>query len=94
MTGHTAAMTDTAATASRTLPAKVTVLSGGVGGARFIQGVLRHVERTGSATVVTVVANTGTASAPLPSGEVLLASGPLAADGTELPADTTVWLAS
>jgi LPPG:FO 2-phospho-L-lactate transferase len=37
----------------------VTVLSGGVGGARFLQGVLRLVERTGSDTEVTVVANTG-----------------------------------
>jgi LPPG:FO 2-phospho-L-lactate transferase len=35
------------------------VLSGGVGGARFLQGVLRHVARTGSGTEVTVVANTG-----------------------------------
>jgi LPPG:FO 2-phospho-L-lactate transferase len=35
------------------------VLSGGVGGARFLQGVLRHVAGTGSATEVTVVANTG-----------------------------------
>lgn len=41
------------------LPPKVTVLSGGVGGARFLQGVLRLRERTGSATEVTVVANTG-----------------------------------
>ncbi len=44
---------------SRThLPPRVTVLSGGVGGARFLRGVLRLVERTGSATEVTVVANT------------------------------------
>lgn len=41
------------------LPAKVTVLSGGVGGARFLQGVLRLRERTSADTVVTVVANTG-----------------------------------
>ena len=41
------------------LPAAVTVLSGGVGGARFLQGVLRLVERTGANTSVTVVANTG-----------------------------------
>jgi len=41
------------------LPAKVTVLSGGVGGARFLQGVLRLRERTGSTTEVTVIANTG-----------------------------------
>jgi LPPG:FO 2-phospho-L-lactate transferase len=34
------------------------VLSGGVGGARFLQGLLRLVERTGSDTSVTVVANT------------------------------------
>ena len=40
------------------LPPRVTVLSGGVGGARFLQGLLRLVERTGSPTVVTVVANT------------------------------------
>ena len=41
------------------LPPKVTVLSGGVGGARFLQGVLRLRERTASTTEVTVVANTG-----------------------------------
>jgi LPPG:FO 2-phospho-L-lactate transferase len=34
------------------------VLSGGVGGARFLQGLLRLVERTGAPTEVTVVANT------------------------------------
>jgi LPPG:FO 2-phospho-L-lactate transferase len=39
-------------------PARVTVLSGGVGGARFLQGVLRLVERTGADTTITVVANT------------------------------------
>jgi LPPG:FO 2-phospho-L-lactate transferase len=39
-------------------PRRVTVLSGGVGGARFLQGVLRLVERTGAATTVSVVANT------------------------------------
>jgi LPPG:FO 2-phospho-L-lactate transferase len=43
----------------RGLPPKVTVLSGGVGGARFLQGVLRLRERTTSPTEVTVVANTG-----------------------------------
>ncbi|HET8605117.1 MAG TPA: 2-phospho-L-lactate transferase [Marmoricola sp.] len=41
------------------LPARVTVLSGGVGGARFLQGVLRLVELTDTQTEVTVVANTG-----------------------------------
>jgi LPPG:FO 2-phospho-L-lactate transferase len=41
------------------LPSRVTVLSGGVGGARFLQGLLRLVERSGSATSVTVIANTG-----------------------------------
>ena len=40
------------------LPRRVTVLSGGVGGARFLQGLLRLVERTGAETKVTVVANT------------------------------------
>ena len=40
-------------------PARVTVVSGGVGGARFIQGLLRLVERTDAETKVTVVANTG-----------------------------------
>ncbi|MFL6060803.1 MAG: 2-phospho-L-lactate transferase [Marmoricola sp.] len=38
---------------------RITILSGGVGGARFIQGVLRLVERTGAQTEVTVIANTG-----------------------------------
>src|SRR3954465_9571827 len=41
------------------LPSKVTVLSGGVGGARFLQGVLRLRERTGASTEITVIANTG-----------------------------------
>src|SRR4051794_5344497 len=40
------------------LPHSITALSGGVGGARFLQGLLRLVERTGSDTEITVVANT------------------------------------
>jgi LPPG:FO 2-phospho-L-lactate transferase len=44
--------------ATVTPPARVTVLSGGVGGARFLQGLLRLVERTGADTRVTVIANT------------------------------------
>jgi LPPG:FO 2-phospho-L-lactate transferase len=52
-------MTETSAPLPRALPAKVTVLSGGVGGARFLQGLLRLRERTGASTEVTVVANTG-----------------------------------
>jgi LPPG:FO 2-phospho-L-lactate transferase len=39
-------------------PARVTVLSGGVGGARFLQGLLHLIDITGAATEVTVVANT------------------------------------
>jgi LPPG:FO 2-phospho-L-lactate transferase len=42
-----------------TPPGRITVLSGGVGGARFIQGVLRLIETTGAESEVTVVANTG-----------------------------------
>jgi LPPG:FO 2-phospho-L-lactate transferase len=42
-----------------TRPRRFTVLSGGVGGARFLQGLLRLVERTGgSGAEITVVANT------------------------------------
>jgi LPPG:FO 2-phospho-L-lactate transferase len=52
-------MTETPPFPSAPLPSRVTVLSGGVGGARFLQGVLRHRERTGSDTEVTVIANTG-----------------------------------
>jgi alpha-glucosidase len=40
---------------------------------------------------VRVITNFGKVPAPLPPGEVLLASGDLAADGT-LPPDTTAWL--
>jgi len=40
---------------------------------------------------VTVVANLGTASVPLPTGLVILSSEPLS--GSELPADTAAWLA-
>ncbi|HEY6935361.1 MAG TPA: 2-phospho-L-lactate transferase [Marmoricola sp.] len=42
----------------RQLPPKVTVLSGGVGGARFLQGLLRLRDTSGSPTAVTVIANT------------------------------------
>src|SRR5690349_3423293 len=42
-----------------TLPARITVLSGGVGGARFLQGVLRLIERVGAPSEVTVSAKTG-----------------------------------
>lgn len=45
--------------AASSLPARITVLSGGVGGARFLQGVLRLIERTGAASEVSVIANTG-----------------------------------
>ncbi|MFL6174866.1 MAG: 2-phospho-L-lactate transferase [Marmoricola sp.] len=47
------------ATPAVTVPGRITVLSGGVGGARFLQGVLRLVETTGAGTEVTVIANTG-----------------------------------
>ncbi len=40
------------------VPAEITVLCGGVGGARFVTGLLRLIERTGSDSSVTVVANT------------------------------------
>ncbi len=40
------------------LPGRVTVLSGGVGGARFLQGLLHRISSSDSATEVTVVANT------------------------------------
>jgi alpha-glucosidase len=39
---------------------------------------------------VTVYANTGTTTSPLPNGEVILASGPL--ENGKLPGDTTVWM--
>jgi alpha-glucosidase len=48
-----------------------------------------HLERPGGWQSVT---NMGTGPVPLPPGEVLLASGPLAGD--HLPPDTTVWLRS
>lgn len=43
---------------------------------------------------VTIIANAGSAPVTLPSGEVLLASGDLGADGRTLAGDTTVWLRS
>src|SRR6478736_250541 len=39
-------------------PRRITVLSGGVGGARYLQGLLHLIARSGSGTEVTVVANT------------------------------------
>jgi alpha-glucosidase len=41
---------------------------------------------------LTVIGNTGSDSATLPAGEVLLSSEPLAAGDRTLPGDTTVWL--
>ncbi|GIG26237.1 2-phospho-L-lactate transferase [Cellulomonas denverensis] len=38
---------------------KLTVLSGGVGGARFTRGLLAHLARTAPGSQVTVIANTG-----------------------------------
>jgi LPPG:FO 2-phospho-L-lactate transferase len=46
-------------TISPELPSRIAVLSGGVGGARFLQGLLRLAERRGAAPEITVVANTG-----------------------------------
>ena len=40
---------------------------------------------------IRVITNFGQVPAPLPPGEVLLASGDLAADGS-LPPDTTAWI--
>lgn len=45
------------AVASR-VPGRITVLSGGVGGARFLQGLLHLARRVGARPEVTVVANT------------------------------------
>ncbi|GAB3618648.1 2-phospho-L-lactate transferase [Okibacterium endophyticum] len=42
-----------------THPNRITVLAGGVGGARFTRGLLHHINRIGSPTEVTVVVNTG-----------------------------------
>ncbi|HET6627740.1 MAG TPA: 2-phospho-L-lactate transferase [Nocardioidaceae bacterium] len=39
-------------------PTRITVLSGGIGGARFLQGLLRLTEQLGRPAEVTVVANT------------------------------------
>lgn len=38
---------------------KVTVLAGGIGGARFVRGLLAHLAGTAPETVVTVIVNTG-----------------------------------
>ncbi|HYI32735.1 MAG TPA: glycoside hydrolase family 13 protein [Glaciibacter sp.] len=65
----------------------------GLGAVEWLDGFGREVVayRNGD---VTVIANAGTASVALPSGEVLLSSGDLGADGRTLPGDTTVWLRS
>jgi LPPG:FO 2-phospho-L-lactate transferase len=43
---------------ARTTARRITVLSGGVGGARFLQGLLHHLEKADPDATVTVVANT------------------------------------
>jgi alpha-glucosidase len=61
-------------------------------------GTLDWVDGFGSDVVafrnggVTVIANLGQASVPLPDGDVIVSSEPLT--GRELPVDTAVWLAS
>jgi LPPG:FO 2-phospho-L-lactate transferase len=49
---------ETASGAGTAAPTRVVVLSGGIGGARFISGLLHHHDVTGSPADVTVVANT------------------------------------
>jgi LPPG:FO 2-phospho-L-lactate transferase len=53
-------MSDSPSGSARPLPRfdSITVLSGGVGGARFLQGLLRLLERTAAQSQVTVIANT------------------------------------
>ncbi|HNN47660.1 MAG TPA: 2-phospho-L-lactate transferase [Marmoricola sp.] len=43
----------------KSLPKQITVLSGGVGGARFLEGILRLITHQGSDSQVSVIANTG-----------------------------------
>ncbi|WP_338033664.1 2-phospho-L-lactate transferase CofD family protein, partial [Intrasporangium chromatireducens] len=39
---------------------RITALAGGVGGARFLRGLLHHLERSaGPATELTIIGNTG-----------------------------------
>ncbi len=51
-------MSETPDSVDQSPPARLTVLSGGVGGARFLQGVRHLLARTGADSVVTVVTNT------------------------------------
>lgn len=61
----------------------------GAGALEWLPGYPETVVALRNGSVV-VVANTGTSSVELPSGELLLASGPLS--GRTLPPDTTAWL--
>ena len=63
----------------------------GLGSIEWLDGYSSAVValRNGS---ITVIANTGEASVPLPAGEIIVTSGSLT--GRELPGDTTVWLRS
>jgi LPPG:FO 2-phospho-L-lactate transferase len=51
-------MSDSPLNVPASFPQRLTVLSGGVGGARFLQGVLQLLRRRGEHSEVTVVANT------------------------------------
>ncbi len=51
-------MSETSDSVDQLPPQRLTVLSGGVGGARFLQGVRQLLARTGAAATVTVVTNT------------------------------------
>ena len=63
----------------------------GLGSVNWITGLGNDVVAYRNGTV-SVIANTGTTTVELPPGEVLLASEPVT--GSQLPADTTVWLRS
>ena len=60
-TGQTGPVTtslDSDATADHRIPHRITVLSGGVGGARFLQGLQHLCTQSGPDTQITVIANT------------------------------------
>lgn len=50
---------DDAAQPGRSRPLRVTALAGGIGGARFLRGLLAHLERSSLEAQVTVIGNTG-----------------------------------
>ena len=69
---------------------QIVALAGGVGGARFIRGLLSHLDQTDPNSSVTVVVNTSAGSAQSPADFAAIANQTLTFSGTTTTQNVTV----